>query len=63
MFENSEPRQLYRDREGSRQSILGLIDEAAGNEIVIRAKNPVSEGDEVLGISPDGCVRFSIKTR
>ena len=60
MFDNPEPKQLYRDREGSKQNILGLIDGTSGNEIIIRAKNPVSEGDTVLGISPREYVRFRI---
>jgi len=60
MFDNPEPKQLYRDREGNKQNILGLIDGTSGNEIIIRAKNPVSEGDTVLGISPRECVRFRI---
>ncbi len=60
MFDNGESMQLYRDREGSKQNILGLIDGVSGNEIIIRAKNPFSEGDTVLGIAPKESVRLKI---
>jgi len=60
LFENGEQMQAYREKEGSRQSVLGIVEEAGDRELVFRAKNPLSEGDAVLGINPGGCIRFRV---
>ncbi len=56
MFENSGIRQNIDQRDYRKQSVLGYVVDSYKNELVVKVKNPVSKGEEVLGINP-GCIK------
>jgi len=59
-FKNEETKQNVSEVSYKKQNILGLIDDANGNDIFVKVKNPISVGDKVTCISPDEIVVLKV---
>jgi putative protease len=59
-FQTKSPKQNVFEKDYKKQKVLGFIEELDCEYIILRVKNPISIGDEVIGISPDSMVPFKI---
>ncbi len=60
MFPGTDHMQNYSKGAVRSQQVLGFIREWGNREIHVTVKNPLSVGDEVIGISPDALVPLKI---
>ncbi len=59
-FADGSPKQNVQEMENKKQNFAGLIEGISEDKVMIKVKNPISAGDEVIAISPDEKVSLTI---
>ena len=60
LFPDSHPKQSFKSGATRSQQLLGFIRSCSESEISVTVKNPLSVGDEVVAVSPDGLIPVRI---